>query len=141
VALGHCLSDVHCLTGGAGNDKFVFSARTNQGADTITDFTAGDTIVLVDLIDISNMTGVAGNDITRNPGTVANPDTLLTVADLVTSGALNQTTTWNLGTKTLTFGWGGSVVMSGYSGSAADVNALIGDGTLRLTSDGFNNGV
>jgi hypothetical protein len=97
--------------------------------------------VLVDLIDISNMTGVAGNDATRNPGTVANPDTLLTVADLVTSGALNQTTTWNLGTKTLTFGWGGSVVMSGYGGSAADVNALIGDGTLKLTSDGFNNGV
>ena len=95
---------MHCLTGGAGNDKFVFSARTNQGADTITDFAAGDTIVLVDLIDISSMTGVAGNDVTRNPGTMANPDSLLTVADLVTSGALNQTTTWNLGTKTLTFG-------------------------------------
>ncbi len=129
------------LSGGTDNDKFVFSARSNQGNDTITDFATGDTLVLADLIDISNMAGFSGNDATRNPSTVANPDTLLTSADLVSFGAINQTTTWNLGSKTLTFGWGGSISLSGYSGSAADVAALIGDGTLRLTSDGFNSSV
>jgi hypothetical protein len=56
----------------------------------------------------------------------------------VTSGSVNQSVTWNDASKTLSFGWGGSVQLTGFSGSYADTNALIGAGILQLTSDGFH---
>ena len=126
------------LTGGAGNDKFVYSTLINNGADTVADFSVGqDKIVLADLFDLSRVAG-------QGPGALASP--IINTADLIsgnagTSGAsFNQTATWNDSTKTLAFAWGGSVTLTGLSASYADANAfLLANGIL--TGDGFHSGI
>src|SRR5690606_9311271 len=71
------------LTGGAGADTFVFSMRTDNGNDTILDFSAadGDRIMLVDAID-SNATTSIG----PGPDGQDSSDANLTYADFLGTG-------------------------------------------------------
>ena len=126
------------MTGGAGNDRFIFVASFNNGTDTITDFQDGvDKIVLADLFPIANAT-------TQTALLVNSPT--ITLSDLVsgnmgTGGApQNQAVTWNDTTHTLTFGWGGSVTLTGFTGSYASANAFLTANGV-LTGDGFHPGV
>jgi Ca2+-binding RTX toxin-like protein len=125
----------YTMTGGAGNDRFVTSVSFNNGVDTITDFQDGiDKIVLSDLFPLTNAAGQAP--------TLANSPTIV-LGDLIsgnmgTGGANeNQMVTWNDVSKTLTFGWGGSVQFSGFAASYASANAFLTANGM-LTGDGYN---
>ncbi len=122
------------LTGGAGADRFYVS-RMVAGNDTVTDFEVGvDKLVLSDMIDMN----AAAN---QNPMTVANSNTLLGLDDLISAGGTDQTITWNDTTKTLTFGWGGSMTFAGMTASYADANAfLTANGILQMESFGSGSG-
>jgi hypothetical protein len=118
------------LTGGAGADRF-YTSRMVVGNDTVTDFEVGvDKLVLSDMIDMNASAA-------QNPGTVQNSNTLLGLDDLISQGGTDQTITWNDTTKTLTFGWGGSMTFAGMTASYADANAfLAANGILQMESFG-----
>lgn len=118
------------LTGGTGADEFHVS-RSVAGTDLITDFEVGvDKLVINDLFDLT-----ATN--TQHPGTVANSNTLLGLDDLINVGGTDQTITWNDATKTLTFGWGGSVTFQGMTASyASAADFLAANAILRMESFG-----
>lgn len=93
-----------------------------------------DKIVIADLLPLVNAA-------TQVPNLVNSPT--ITLTDLI-SGAMttghasaDQTMTWNDVSKTLGFGWGGSVTFSGMSASYASVNAFLTANAV-LTGDGFN---
>jgi Ca2+-binding RTX toxin-like protein len=126
------------LTGGIGADKFIYSANFNNGNDTVTDFEVGiDKIVLADLLPLANAAAQAPNLV--NSPTIALTDL---VSGAMTSGhaAANQAVTWNDATHTLTFGWGGSVTLTGLATSYASANAFLTANGI-LTADGFNNNI
>ncbi|HRW73688.1 MAG TPA: tandem-95 repeat protein, partial [Ottowia sp.] len=126
------------LTGGAGNDKFFYSALRSDGNDTITDFTVGqDHVVIGDLMPLANYTA-------QTPTSVSSPT--ITLADMINdtaplmntgNGGANQSLSWNDTTHTLTFGWGGSVTLTGLA-SGYTLNTLVSSGIVVLTGDGFH---
>jgi Ca2+-binding RTX toxin-like protein len=116
------------LTGGTGADEF-FISRSVAGNDVITDFEVGvDKLVLGDLFDLT-----ANN--TQHPGTVSNANQLLSIDDLIAMGGTDQSVTWDDGTKTLTFGWGGTVTFQNMTTSYASANDfLTANAILRMES-------
>jgi hypothetical protein len=118
------------LTGGAGADRF-YSSRMLSANDTVTDFEVGvDKLVLCDMVDLNSSA-------TENPFTVENSRTLVTLEDLISLGSTDQAITWNDTTKTLNFGWGGSMTFAGMTASYADANAfLTANGIVQIESFG-----
>jgi large repetitive protein len=124
------------MTGGAGTDTFVISAGFNNGNDTITDFAVGtDKLQLVDLLALANAAA-------QVPSKVASPT--ITLSDLISTVATgiaghagaDQTVTWNDASKTLSFGWGGSVTFQGMTNSYTSASAFLTANGI-LSADGF----
>lgn len=140
------------LSGGAGADTFVFSMRTDNGNDTITDFNAaeGDRIMLIDAIDSNT-----ADSIGPGPAGELSSDNNLTSEDFLGTGDLGDFASQEIvlsevdGNLVLTFTGAndaplGSVTIQGLTMTDyPDVASLFAPGTgiIDVTGDGFHAGL